>query len=81
MQFADDVRHQLHGAALAAADVDVAGHIFADGAEFGLGFLHHRQNLFGAFAQQHPFRRQRDVMGLAVQQFLPELLLQIHQLA
>ena len=80
MEFGDRVGDQVHRVGFSAADVDVPGDIFSDGVEFGFGFLHHRQNLLGAFAQKHSLRRQRDVVGFAIQKFLTEFLLQIHQL-
>ena len=80
MKFGNRICNQIHRLTLPAADIDVAGDVFTDGVEFGFRFLHQRHDLLGAAAQQHPFRRQRDMVGFAVQEFLPEFLLQIHHL-
>ena len=41
----------------------------------------HVENLFGPFAQKHPLRRQRYRVAPAHEEFLPQLLLQLLQLA
>lgn len=80
IQFTDRIGQKLHGAALAASDVDVACDRFSDGTELRLGLLHHRHDLFRTLAQKKAFRRQGDMPAVPVQKFLAEFVLQVRNL-
>ena len=77
----DDRSDPVHGVGFSAPDINVSGDVFPHGTEFRFGLADEFKNLACTFAQKDSFRRQSDMVCSAHKQFLPELVLQIHQLA
>ena len=60
-----------------ASDIYISADGGFQGAEFGLRFVHHGKNFFGALAKEHSFRRQGYAMTFPDQKLLPQLLFQV----
>ena len=71
----------FHHPGLSAADVDIAADGITQGDKFGLGLVHHGDDLLCTFSQQHALRRKSHPVTLADQERLPQLFFQIFELA
>ena len=71
----------FHHPGLSAADVDIAADGITQGDKFGLGLVHHGDDLLCTFSQQHTLRRKSHSVTLADQKRLSQFFLQIFELA
>ena len=65
---------------LSGTDIHLSGKLFLCLGEFLFGLLYQVDDLLGAFAQQHSFRRQGHAVAVAHKKRLPQLRLQITDL-